>query len=47
MEMTDNHTMAIPLMAAAVIAYATSRLVCPVPLYKALAIRFLTSAAKP
>jgi len=41
MEMTDNHTMAIPLMAAAMIAYATSRLVCPVPLYKALAVRFL------
>ena len=41
MEMTDNHTMAIPLMATALLAYATSHLVCPTPLYKSLSNRFL------
>lgn len=37
MEMTANHHMLIPLMAAAVIAHGFSRSVCPVPLYHALA----------
>jgi len=36
-EMTNNHAMPVPLMAASVIAYATSRLVCPVGAYQALA----------
>jgi H+/Cl- antiporter ClcA len=37
MEMTDNHAMLIPLMAAALIAHATSRLVCHEGIYHALA----------
>jgi H+/Cl- antiporter ClcA len=40
-EMTDNHAMVIPLMAAALIAYAASRLVCPEGIYHALAKNFL------
>lgn len=44
MEMTDNHAMLLPLMAASLIASATSRLVCHKPLYKALAEKFLTTA---
>ncbi|HZE46958.1 MAG TPA: chloride channel protein, partial [Xanthobacteraceae bacterium] len=40
-EMTDNHTMMVPLMAASVIAHATSRLVCPEGVYHALARNFL------
>ncbi|MGB8274112.1 MAG: chloride channel protein, partial [Alphaproteobacteria bacterium] len=39
-EMTDNHAMLVPLMAASIIAYATSRLVCPVGVYQALAETF-------
>ncbi len=37
MEMTANHHMLLPLMAAAVIAHGISRSVSPVPLYQALA----------
>jgi H+/Cl- antiporter ClcA len=37
MEMTDNHDMVIPLMAAAVLGHGTSTLICRKPLYKALA----------
>ena len=37
MEMTDNHDMVIPLMAAALIGHGTSTLICRKPLYKALA----------
>jgi H+/Cl- antiporter ClcA len=44
MEMTDNHTMVLPLMAASLLASATSRLVCSKPLYKALAEGFLKRA---
>jgi H+/Cl- antiporter ClcA len=40
-EMTDNHAMVIPLMASALIAYATSRLVCPEGVYHALAKGFV------
>nr|WP_209437011.1 chloride channel protein [Methylobacterium variabile] len=36
-EMTENHAMVIPLMVAAIIADATSKLVCPEGLYHALA----------
>ena len=43
-EMTDNHQLAVPLMATALVAAATSRLVCPSPIYKALSEGFLTSA---
>lgn len=41
MEMTDNHAMLIPLMAAALIAHATSRLICHEGVYHALAHRLL------
>jgi H+/Cl- antiporter ClcA len=41
MEMTDNHEMVLPLMAAALIAHGTSRLVCRHALYRALAESFL------
>lgn len=41
MEMTSNHTMMIPLMATAMLAFGVSRLVCRRPLYHALAQRFL------
>lgn len=41
MEMTDNHDMIIPLMVAAMVAHAVSKLVCPTPLYRSLAINFL------
>jgi H+/Cl- antiporter ClcA len=42
-EMTNNHAMVVPLMAAALIAYATSRLVCPEGVYHALAKGFLAA----
>jgi H+/Cl- antiporter ClcA len=41
MEMTDNQAMTVPLMAAALIAFSLSRWICPKPLYKALAEKFL------
>jgi H+/Cl- antiporter ClcA len=44
MEMTDNHSLLLPLMATAFIAYVTSRLVCPEPIYRVLAINFLPEA---
>ncbi|WP_022724355.1 chloride channel protein [Rhodopseudomonas sp. B29] len=40
-EMTDNHAMVVPLMAAAMIAHATSGLICPEGIYHALARGFL------
>jgi H+/Cl- antiporter ClcA len=40
-EMTDNHAMVIPLMAAALIGYAASKLVCPEGIYHALAKGFV------
>ncbi|WP_213772799.1 chloride channel protein [Bradyrhizobium sp. dw_78] len=43
-EMTDNHTMVVPLMAAAMIAYATSRWVCKEGIYHALAQGFIARA---
>jgi H+/Cl- antiporter ClcA len=44
-EMTDNHAMVVPLMAAALIAQATSKLVCPEGVYHALAQRFLEAGS--
>ncbi len=41
MEMTDNQQLLLPLMATALIAYATSRFVCPEPIYRELARQFL------
>ncbi len=49
-EMTENHNMVLPLMVASLIAYATSRLVCPEGVYHALAKGFLrreTAASGP
>jgi len=43
-EMTDNHNMVLPLMTTALIASGVSRLICPKPLYRALAERFLDLA---
>jgi H+/Cl- antiporter ClcA len=40
-EMTNNHAMVVPLMAASLIAHATSGLVCPEGIYHALAKGFL------
>lgn len=42
MEMTSNHSMIVPLMATSFLAFGVSRMVCPHPLYKALALRFLS-----
>ena len=44
-EMTENHNMVLPLMVAALIAYATSRLVCSEGIYHALAKGFLQRGA--
>jgi H+/Cl- antiporter ClcA len=41
MEMTDNQQMLLPLMATAFIAYGTSKLFCPKPIYRALAEGFV------
>ena len=43
-EMTDNHAMVVPLMAAALIAHATSRLICEEGVYHALAKGFVERA---
>ena len=45
-EMTDNHTMVVPLMAAAWIAHACSRLICREGIYHALARGFVERAEK-
>ena len=36
MEITDTHEFSIPLIATAFIAAGASKLICPVPLYRAL-----------
>lgn len=41
MEMTDNPDILLAMMATALIAHGTSRLVCPVPVYRAMATQFL------
>ncbi|MET4391299.1 H+/Cl- antiporter ClcA [Bradyrhizobium sp. F1.4.3] len=43
-EMTDNHGMVVPLMAAALVAHATSRLICEEGIYHALAKGFVERA---
>ncbi|MBN9604372.1 MAG: chloride channel protein [Afipia felis] len=45
-EMTDNHAMVVPLMTAALIAYASSRLVCTEGVYHALAKGFAAEAER-
>lgn len=46
MEMTDDQSLTLPLMAAALLAFGVSRLVCPKPFYKTMAQGFIR-AAKP
>jgi H+/Cl- antiporter ClcA len=46
MEMTDEQSLTLPLMATAFIACAASRLVCPTPLYRSLAQSFLESSKR-
>ena len=47
MEMTNNQQLAMPIMAASMLALLTSRLICPHPLYGALAERFKARYAVP
>ncbi|WGS18893.1 MULTISPECIES: chloride channel protein [unclassified Bradyrhizobium] len=44
-EMTDNHAMVVPLMTAALIAHASSRLICKEGVYHALAKGFIERAS--
>ncbi|WP_128926332.1 chloride channel protein [Bradyrhizobium guangxiense] len=46
-EMTDNHGMVVPLMAAALIAHVTSRMICEEGIYHALAKGFVERATPP
>jgi len=46
-EMTQDHAMIIPLMIAALVATAVSKLVCPEGLYHTLARAFMPKAIKP
>lgn len=41
MEMTDNHSLLLPLMATSFIAFGFSKLICRKPIYHALAAAFL------
>ena len=45
-EMTDNHDMIVPLMAASLLAAGCSRIVCHRPLYKELADQFVVGRNK-
>ena len=47
MEMTANHEMILPLMAAAFIAKICSRLVCPTPLFHTMAQNFICKQPPP
>ena len=44
-EMTDNHAMVVPVMTAALIAHASSRLICKEGVYHALAKGFIERAS--
>lgn len=46
MEMTNDHAMLIPLMAASLIAHGTSRLICREGVYHALAKQYLGSESR-
>jgi chloride channel protein, CIC family len=46
-EMTGEHTMVVPLMTAALIAYGTSRLICEEGIYHALAKGFIERSTPP
>jgi hypothetical protein len=41
MELTDDHAMAIPIMAACLLARAAASLFCPIPVYKDFAERIV------
>jgi len=41
MEMTDDHQLLLPLMATSLLAAAVSKLICPEPIYQAMATDFL------
>jgi H+/Cl- antiporter ClcA len=43
MEMTNNQSMLIPVTATALLAYVVSRMICPQPVYGALAEKFLAA----
>lgn len=47
MEMTDNHEMILPLMAASFIASACSKLICPSSLFHTLSGNFIRKPEKP
>ena len=47
MEMTDNSTMLLPLMATALIAKGVSRIVCPHPLYQSMATAYINAISNP
>ncbi|HEX6956921.1 MAG TPA: chloride channel protein [Ferrovibrio sp.] len=44
MEMTSSHGMILPLMAASILAFGTSRLLCPTPVYHGLAENFIRNS---
>lgn len=46
-EMTNDHALVVPLMLAALIGFAASRLVCPEGVYHALAHRFVAAEPGP
>ena len=46
-EMSDNHAMLLPLMAASLVAHATSKLICPEGVYHALSRNFLAMDQAP
>ena len=43
MELTDNQDMLLPILATVMLARTASALLCPVPIYKALAQRVLAA----
>lgn len=46
MEMTDNQSLTIPLLAASLIAFGVSRLLCPASLYSTLARAFIEKSVR-
>ncbi len=43
MEMTNTQSMIVPITAAALLGFFVSRLICPRPVYSALAEKFLAA----
>ena len=46
MEMTDNHDLVLAMMATSLLASGTSKLICPKPIYHALAENFIRALAQ-